>query len=46
MDSIKKIQYDTVGDSQYASVYDAWVAGVNSWPGASGAASSTGTASA
>jgi|KBSMisStandDraft_5_1062788.scaffolds.fasta_scaffold22499_6 hypothetical protein len=39
MDSIKKIQYDTVGTSQYASVYDAWVAGVNTWPGASGATS-------
>ena len=36
LDSIKKIQYDTVGASQYASVYDAWVAGVNTWPGASG----------
>jgi hypothetical protein len=36
MDSIKKIQYDTVGSSQYASIYDAWVAGVNTWPGASG----------
>jgi hypothetical protein len=39
LDSIKKIQYDTVGASQYASVYDAWVAGVNTWPGASGATS-------
>ena len=29
LDSIKKIPYDTVGSSQYASVYDAWVAGVN-----------------
>ena len=39
LDSIKKIQYDTVGTSKYASVYDAWVAGVNTWPGASGTAS-------
>ena len=45
MDSLKKIQYDTVGTSQYASVYDAWVAGVNTFPGGSGAASATGTAS-
>lgn len=35
MDSIKNIQYDTIGSSPYASVYDAWVAGVNTWPGAS-----------
>ncbi len=34
LDSIKKIQYDTVGTSQYASIYDAWVAGVNTFPGA------------
>ena len=39
LDSIKKIQYDTVGSSPYASVYDAWVAGVNTWPGASGTVS-------
>lgn len=39
LDSIKKIPYDTVGTSQYASIYDAWVAGVNTWPGASGTAS-------
>ena len=39
LDSIKKIQYDTVGSSPYASVYDAWVAGVNTWPGAGGTAS-------
>ena len=39
MDSIKKIQYDTIGSSPYASVYDAWVAGVNTWPGASGTTS-------
>jgi len=39
MDSIKKIQYDTVGSSQYPSIYDAWVAGVNTWPGASGTTS-------
>jgi hypothetical protein len=39
MDSIKKIQYDTVGSSPYASVYDAWVAGVNTWPGARGTTS-------
>ena len=38
LDSIKKIQYDTVGSSPYASVYDAWVAGVNTFPGASGTA--------
>jgi hypothetical protein len=41
MDSLKKIPYDTVGASQYASVYDAWVAGVNTFPGASGTASAT-----
>jgi hypothetical protein len=41
MDSIKKIQYDTVGSSQYASIYDAWVAGVNTFPGNSGTASTT-----
>ena len=41
MDSIKKIQYDTVGSSQYASVYDAWVAGENTWPGNSGTTSAT-----
>ncbi len=41
MDSIKKIQYDTVGSSPYASVYDAWVAGVNTFPGASGTQSAT-----
>jgi hypothetical protein len=41
MDSIKKIQYDTVGSSQYASIYDAWVAGVNTFPGSSGTASAT-----
>jgi hypothetical protein len=41
MDSIKKIQYDTVGSSPYASIYDAWVAGVNTWPGGSGTASAT-----
>jgi hypothetical protein len=35
MDSIKKIQYDTVGSSPYASIYDAWVAGVNTFPGKS-----------
>jgi hypothetical protein len=39
LDSIKKIQYDTVGSSQYASIYDAWVAGANTWPGANGTAS-------
>ena len=39
MDSIKKIQYDTVGSSQYPSIYDAWVAGVNTWPGTSGTTS-------
>ena len=39
MDTLKQIPYDTVGTSQYASVYDAWVAGVNTFPGASGAAS-------
>jgi hypothetical protein len=38
LDSIKKIQYDTVGSSSYASIYDAWVAGVNTWPGNSGTA--------
>jgi hypothetical protein len=46
MDSLKKIQYDTVGTSQYASVYDAWVAGVNTFPGATGTAGATGTTSA
>jgi hypothetical protein len=46
MDSIKKIQYDTVGSSQYASIYDAWVAGVNTWPGGNGTTSASGTASA
>jgi hypothetical protein len=39
LDAIKRIQYDTIGSSPYASVYDAWVAGVNTWPGASGTAS-------
>ena len=39
LDSIKKIQYDTVGSSPYASMYDAWVAGVNTWPGNSGTTS-------
>jgi hypothetical protein len=41
MDSIKKIQYDTVGSSPYASIYDAWVAGVNTWPGGNGTAPAT-----
>jgi hypothetical protein len=41
MDSIRKIQYDTVGSSQYPSIYDAWVAGVNTWPGASGTTSAS-----
>ena len=41
MDTLKQIPYDTVGTSQYASVYDAWVAGVNTWPGASGTGSAT-----
>jgi hypothetical protein len=41
LDSIKKIPYDTVGDSPYASVYDAWVAGVNTWPGAGATTSAT-----
>jgi hypothetical protein len=36
LDSIKKIPYDTVGSSHYASVYDAWAAGVNTWTGANG----------
>jgi hypothetical protein len=39
MDSIQKIPYDTVGSSPYASIYDAWVAGVNTFPGASGTTS-------
>jgi hypothetical protein len=38
LDTIKQIPYDTVGSSPYASVYDAWVAGVNTFPGASGTA--------
>jgi len=46
MDSIKKIQYDTIGPSQYPSIYDAWVAGVNIWPGNSGTTSASGTMSA
>ena len=46
MDSLKKIQYDPLGPSQYASIYDAWVAGVNTFPGASGTTGATGTASA
>ena len=41
MDSIKKIQYDTIGASPYSSIYDAWVAGVNTFPGNSGTASAT-----
>ena len=41
MDAIKKIQYDTVGSSPFASVFDAWVAGVNTWPGAGGATTAT-----
>jgi hypothetical protein len=41
LDSIKQIQYDTVGSSPYASVYDAWVAGMNTFPGTSGTASAT-----
>ena len=32
MDSIQKIPYDTIGSSSFASVYDAWVAGVNDFP--------------
>jgi len=39
MDSLKRIQYDTVGSSPFASIYDAWVAGVNTFPGSSGAGS-------
>lgn len=48
MDSIQKIPYDTVGSSQYASIYDAWAAGVNTFPGGSGtgAGTTSGTASA
>lgn len=41
LDSIKQIQYDTVGSSRYASVYDAWVAGMNTFPGNGGTASAT-----
>lgn len=41
LDAIKKIQYDTIGESRYASIYDAWVAGVNTWPGATGSPSAT-----
>ncbi len=36
LDSIKKIPYDTIGSSPYASIYDAWVAGVNTFPDANG----------
>jgi hypothetical protein len=39
LDSLQKIPYDTVGSSPYASIYDAWVAGVNTFPGASGTSS-------
>ncbi len=45
MDSIQKIPYDTVGSSQYASIYDAWVAGVNTFPGGGTGSGTTGTAS-
>jgi len=41
MDSIQKIPYDTVGSSQYASIYDAWAAGVNTFPGGSGTGSAS-----
>jgi len=39
LDSIKKIPYDTIGSSPYASIYDAWVAGVNTFPGANATSS-------
>ena len=41
MDTLKQLPYDTVGTSPYASVYDAWIAGVNTFPGASGTTSAT-----
>jgi hypothetical protein len=44
MDSIQKIPYDTVGSSQFASIYDAWAAGVNTFPGGSATTSGTGSA--
>jgi hypothetical protein len=43
MDSIQKIPYDTIGSSPYASVYDAWAAGVNTFPGGGGTTSGTGS---
>lgn len=38
LDTIKHIQFNSNGSSPHASIYDAWVAGVNTWLGNAGTA--------